>query len=267
MKRIIKKIIPRGLLQILRNIRNSIAPTAMIKEERKQLLERAQFFSQFVHTGDLCFDVGANTGNRVIPMLKNGAQVVAVEPQESCYRALEKKFGSTIRIVKKGVDEKKGVKDFYISDSSTISTFSEEWLQQVKNNRFKGQEWNKKVRVEMTTLNDLVTEFGLPAFIKIDVEGFELQVLKGLSHPVQLVSFEYAVPEQKQSLIQCVAHLQSLSSKYEFNFCVGEQMQFHLTQWLNGTAMQALMANDNGEFILSGWGDIYARIKKNGTDA
>jgi FkbM family methyltransferase len=262
MKQLIKKIIPTGLLQFLRNMRNHIAPPAIIKEERRQVQERIQFFSQFIHTGDLCFDVGANIGNRVEPMLKNGAQVVAVEPQESCYKILEKKFGSSISIVKKGMDEKKGVKDFYISDSSTISTFSEEWLEQVKNDRFKGQEWNKKVQVEMTTLDALVAEFGQPAFIKIDVEGFELQVLKGLSAPIQLVSFEYAVPEQKQGLIECVAHLQSLSNRYEFNFCVGEEMHYHMPQWLNGTDMQQLMANDNGEFILSGWGDIYARLKK-----
>jgi len=261
MKRILKKIIPAGLLNFFRGMRNSIAPPAMIREERRQMQEREQFFSQFIQRGDLCFDVGANMGNRVQPMLKNGAKVVAVEPQESCYRALEKKFGSSISIVKKGMDEKKGVKDFYISDSSTISTFSEEWLEQVKNNRFKGQEWNKKIQVEMTTLDDLITEFGLPAFIKIDVEGFELKVIKGLSKPVKLVSFEYAVPEQKESLIQCVAHLQSLDNSYEFNFCVGEEMKFHMPQWLNGTEMQRLMADDKGVFILSGWGDIYARLK------
>jgi FkbM family methyltransferase len=232
----------------------------MIREERRQMQQRAHFFSQFIKNGDLCFDVGANKGNRVDPMLKNGANVIAVEPQESCYRALEKKFGQSIRIVKKGMDEKKGVKDFYISDSSTISTFSEEWLDQVKDNRFKGQEWNKKVQVEMTTLDELISEFGKPSFVKIDVEGFELQVMKGLSQPIKLVSFEYAVPEQKQSLIQCVAHLQQLSNNYEFNFCVGEQMEFHLPQWLNGTDMQQLMADDSGVFILSGWGDIYAQL-------
>ncbi len=262
MKKLIKKILPAGLLNMLRNWRNAIAPPAMLKEEKRQMKERAQFFAQFVKTGDLCFDVGANMGNRVQPLLDNGARVVAVEPQETCYRALEKKFGNSIQIVKKGVDEQKGVKDFYISDSSTISTFSEEWLEQVKDNRFKGQEWNKKVQVEMTTMDELIREFGRPEFVKIDVEGFELQVMKGLSQPVPLVCFEYAVPEQKQSLINCVAHLQGLSNNYEFNFCVGEQMQFHLPQWLNGTDMQQLMANDNGEFIRSGWGDIYARLRK-----
>ena len=45
--------------------------------------------------------------------------------------------------------------------------------------------------VAVTTLDALIARFGVPAFIKIDVEGAEPDVLAGLSHAVPVLSFEY----------------------------------------------------------------------------
>lgn len=54
-------------------------------------------YGQFIRPGDLCFDIGANLGNRVALFLALGATVVAVEPQEICTRVLQLKFGRYVR--------------------------------------------------------------------------------------------------------------------------------------------------------------------------
>ncbi|MEN8172361.1 MAG: hypothetical protein ABFS03_05715, partial [Chloroflexota bacterium] len=42
------------------------------------------FYSQFIASNDLCFDVGANRGSRTKIFRQLGTRVVAVEPQAAC---------------------------------------------------------------------------------------------------------------------------------------------------------------------------------------
>jgi FkbM family methyltransferase len=175
--------------------------------ERKLLRKRKIFYASFVKKGDFCFDVGANLGNRIEPLLQIGAKVLAIEPQKTCIEYLQHKFGNKITLITKGVSDSEGVKSFYISDSSTISSFSREWINAVKEERFKEYNWDKVVETEMTTLDKLIQEYGVPVFIKIDVEGYELEVLKGLNSPVDVISFEYTTPEQTMKAIDCICHI------------------------------------------------------------
>ena len=88
------------------------------------LTSRIAFYSALIKQGELYFDVGANIGNRISPLLRVGARVVAVEPQKSLARFLRYKFGNQIQIVAKGIDSEKGIKTLYLADASTISSFS-----------------------------------------------------------------------------------------------------------------------------------------------
>lgn len=255
---IIKTILPEGLYRKYFSIKNRLFKLAAEESETPEQLEKRKvFYSQFFSPGELCFDVGANVGNRIAPMLLAGAKVVAVEPQKQCYEVLESKFGDKISVVKKGLGDKEEVKEFFISDESTISSFSKDWIDKVKESRFKYYNWNKVVKVQMTTLDKLIEQFGLPVFIKIDVEGYELEVLKGLSNKVKFISIEYTVPELTDKAIACIRKLMEINPDLKCNYSIGESMQLEMDTWMD--AMDMVNYIKTKQFIQTGFGDIYIK--------
>lgn len=249
---LLKEFLGEPFVENLRILRDNISPS-----HRQAILKRRLFYEQFVNGGDLCFDVGANIGNRVTPLLQLGAKVIAVEPQESCYKVLRARFGTKISIVTKGLGEKEGVQKFHISDTSTISSFSEEWINSVKDARFKEHNWNKTIEVEITTLDKLISKFGIPSFIKIDVEGYELEVLKGLSQPIKMISFEYTVPELTNKIIECISQVQISNPNILCNYSTGESMQMASVKWFEVKDFFEHIRQP--KFIDSGFGDIYLK--------
>lgn len=219
--------------------------------------KRLNMYSDFVQSGDLVFDIGANEGNRTEIFLSLGAKVVAVEPQAECIAKLEAKFGDKIDIVKKGLDEQEGKKLLYKSDSSLISSFNKDYIDSVKDDRFKGANWEAAGELEMTTIDKLIDKYGVPAFCKIDVEGFEQQVLKGLSRPLQSLSYEFVVPENIDNAKQCLSLLMQ-QGNVECNFSYGESMDLALGAWKSGKDMLDYMQTK--EFELYSYGDIYVRF-------
>jgi len=227
-------------------------------KERELTLNRKSFFEGFLSKGDLCFDVGANVGNRITPFLLIGAKVVAVEPQEPCYKLLRWKFGNKITLITKGLCEIECVRKFHIStDTNAISSFSDEWINSVKVDRFAQNNWDKTIDVEMTTLDNLIKEYGKPSLIKIDVEGYELEVLKGLSQPIKMISFEFTVPEQSNKIIECIDRIKDINPNIECNFTIGEETKFAKKNWLTVTELYELIKTQ--EFIWHRFGDIYVR--------
>ena len=264
MKIFLKKLLSERIIFILKKWKIKYFPSQyelLFKENQKNLFEtRIKFYSIFIKKGDLCYDVGANIGNRVDAFLHLGAEVIAVEPQKSCYTILEMKYGNKIKIVKKGLGAEVGTLDFHISDSTVLSSFSTDWINSVKSERFKNNKWKTILKTEITTLDNLILEFGVPAFIKIDVEGYELEVLKGLSKPIGLISFEYTVPEQTDKVIECIMQLESIENEIECNYCSGETMILELNHWIKASEMKKYISND--KFVKSGFGDIYIKCKQ-----
>ncbi len=228
------------------------------KREKEAAQDRIKFYSSFVKKGDLVFDVGAHTGNRVEAFLAIGAKVIAVEPQESCSKILRKKFGDKISVVQKGLGEKAGKKRFYVSSATTLSTFSDDWMNAVKQGRFKKQKWSSVGEIEITTLDELIKKSGNPDFVKIDVEGYETEVLSGLSKPVKMLSYEYTVPETQDKALECLNKVISIDSSVACNYSVGESMEFAMNKWVSPEEMKKIILSD--EFVNTGFGDIY--IKK-----
>jgi FkbM family methyltransferase len=218
------------------------------------------FYRQFVRDGDLCFDVGANIGNRTAVFLNLGAKVVAIEPQPSCVDALRKQHGRSGRlaVVPKAAGSRPGVGELMISPANALSSMSEDWLDTVKaSGRFRAfqtSSWKESITVPITTLDELIQEFGAPAFCKIDVEGYEAEVLRGLSRPIRVLSFEFA-PEFISGTQECLGILAKLGP-CEFNYSVGESLQLALANWVSSHELEQILTTMRDNRI---FGDVYAR--------
>ncbi len=226
-----------------------------------KLRRMQRFYAQFIQPSDLCFDIGAHVGNRSWIWSRLGARVVALEPQPLCMKLLRRWYGRRpgMTLIEAAVGATAGNATLWISERTpTVTTLSQEWIGAVqKAASFAAVEWQAQVTVPVTTLDALIAQHGVPTFCKIDVEGFELEVLRGLSQPLPVVSFEY-VPATKALAIDCIARLQRLGD-YEFNWSIGEQHRWQSRSWLTAEAMsnhlQQLAVDDQS-------GDIYARQVK-----
>ena len=218
--------------------------------------KRLEFYSQFIKKGDLVFDVGANIGNRSKIFHRLGAHVVAFEPQNHCADYLEMVFHGLpcFMLERVGLGSAPGEAEMLVSDASTISSLSPEWVSSVQDSgRFSGHEWNGRQVIRIDTLDNQIKKHGVPVFIKIDVEGFEEQVLLGLSQGVKAVSFEFT-PEMIGNALGCIRALEQVR-KYQYRFSFGESMAFSHDKWLDADGMGDYLAQvPQQEF-----GDVYAR--------
>jgi FkbM family methyltransferase len=256
----VRFVLHPGLWRKSRQLENERTHPGLWSKSQELENGRTQFYAAFVANGDLVFDVGANLGNRTAAFLNLGAKVVAVEPQSVCGRFLELKYGRRISLVKAAVGSAPGTLELRVDPgSTTLATLSGEWIDRMREGRFSSSAWTKSETVEVTTLDALISRLGHPAFIKIDVEGFEPEVLRGLSQPVGALSFEYATPEMTAQALECVRLIGRLSQAYEFNYSIGESAQLALGRWIGAHEITEIIEKRVEQ--LGGFGDIYARLK------
>jgi len=218
-----------------------------------------EFYKELVQPGGLVFDVGANLGKRTKVFLRLQAQVVAVEPQPACVRVLQLAFGRRAVIIPQALAATEGEGEIRIDDSSTISSMSEDWILAVKaSGRFATHRWGRTERIRTTTLDRLIEMYGEPSFVKIDVEGYEYEVLRGLSRPIQCLSIENT-PEQVKMTEKCLEHLAKLG-KIELNYSFGETMQWVFPKWMSIEEMTRFLEHV-GQSQEEGQGDVYVRYR------
>ncbi len=200
-----------------------------------------KLYLSFISPGDLCFDLGAHVGSRSAAILVLGARVVAVEPQPEYAGVLKRLYGRNpnFTLIAQAVGRQPGRSRLLVSTRTpTISTLSAEWATEVaKTPGFAGVAWDAHLDTEVTTLDALISKFGVPDFCKIDVEGSELDALLGLSQPIRALSFEY-IPAAIERALQCLQRLQELGA-YRFNLVEGEKPRFSLPDWVDRQTVAA----------------------------
>ena len=216
-------------------------------------------YANFVRAGDLVFDIGAHAGNRVRALASLGCRVVALEPQPDFAWLLRKLFGRSPRVVvvEAAVGDRSGRVLLSLSERTpTVTTIAAAWRDaRARDPDFARVQWNRQLEVEMTTLDRLIERFGVPAFVKIDVEGSEPAVLAGLGLAVPALSFEY-LPRVLEEVQVCVSRLTALGP-YRFNWSVGESNRLASDRWVDGTELLATLRTPAAQRRP---GDVYARL-------
>jgi FkbM family methyltransferase len=158
----------------------------------------------------IAFDIGANMGQTIDALLNNYDKIIAFEPNPSLAMGLRNRYDNSKVIVEElGVSDKNEVKTFNISNSHVVSTFSNDWI---TNSRFTGvYNWDTTIQVNTITLDDIIKKYGIPYFIKVDVEGYEYEVFQGLTLLLEetYFAFEWA-EEQYERINNTVDYLKKL---------------------------------------------------------
>lgn len=208
----------------------------------------------------LAFDIGANKGQSIQSLLLDYHSIVSVDPISSHLEIIKIVYKNELhenrlKIVEAAVSSKSGTK-IPIYEHDTITTAEIDW---VKSSRFSNSHtWKPPVLVETTTIDELVENFGCPHFIKIDVEGHELEVLSGMSRAYsELLAFEWA-EEMMDKAVQCIDRLKEL--RYiKFDICEMNDSLSFTPQWkLYDETIKKLKNNYTGN--KASWGMIWASL-------
>jgi len=256
--------------KVLKSIPGAKSINSMLLQKRIQnqflrlnQTEQSQlaFYSQFISKRDLVFDVGANVGSRSKLFLNLGAKVIAFEPQPELCEHLTQHLRNHTRftLMPIGLGLNTSVVKLRISDAHVLSSMSNRWIDSTtQSGRFSSYKWDNSIDVKVDTLDNMIYKFGIPKFVKIDVEGYELEVLQGLTHQIKYFSFEFTA-EDIDATLCCTNHLDKLGP-YFFKFSKGESLTFEMNEWKSiecfNKSLLKLVNDDN-----RAWGDIYAMKK------
>ena len=234
------------------------------RHDQRNISQKA-FYATIIGNDDLVFDVGANVGQRSAIFSQLAKMVVAFEPQPQCITHLRSrfKFKSNVKIEPIALSATGGDAIIYQSSSHDLSSMSSEFIQKVGKQLFSKETWDRTITIPTKTLDQMIALYGVPRFIKIDVEGFELSVLNGLSCPVHMLSFEFT-PLIIDEATKCVERVHDISANYLYNYCLGEELDFVLPDHVD---YKTFSQNVLPELECArSFGDIYAVMRTNQTD-
>jgi FkbM family methyltransferase len=230
----------------------SFADRRIVDDRRRELRFYRGLLEGF-RTGDLVFDVGANVGYKAGIFLEMGATVVAAEPDELNQAILTQKFlryrlkKKPLTVVGKAISEESSTQKMWIdAPGSALNTLCDKWAETLRDDearfgrRMSFGQWKE---VETTSIERLIAEHGVPYFVKIDVEGHELSVLRGMRQPVPYLSFEVNLPEFRAEGLECVQELGRLAADGQFNYSTDCRQGLAQQRWLNKEEISGVLAS------------------------
>jgi FkbM family methyltransferase len=220
-----------------------------------------EFYRSVLQPGALVFDIGANVGVLSAVFASLGARVVALEPNEDCVRHIQLSYGDKeIQVIHAAVGARNGLAILNVADERDVrSSVSDEWMKTMggQDESYRGI-WSRQSIIPMLTLDSLIEHFGMPQFIKIDVEGFEGKVISGLSAQPPLISFEFtaAFLDPAMRCLEMEVFRDGSSYNYAYNADWGYPVRFESTAWLTKKELKrALLEIGGGDHQ----GDVFVR--------
>lgn len=237
---------------------------AVARSLRVYRLDRAharglrRIYGEFVRPEDLVFDVGAHVGDRVAAFRALGARVVAVEPQARLAHVLRLLHGRDpdVTVLRAALGPDEGEATLLLNPANpTVATRSRAFVEAAAGAPgWEDQRWRGAETVPAATLDGLIAAHGAPAFVKIDVEGFEAEVLAGLSLPPPALSFE-VVAAARRAGRAALARAAALGYR-RFRLSLGESHVW-AGEWIDAAAMDATLAALPDA---ANSGDVYCRL-------
>ena len=216
-----------------------------------------KLYRAYIKPGDLVFDIGAHVGDRISSFRRIAALVIALEPQPLLQRALRLIHGNDpgVILVPAAAGPEISAQTLHINTQNPmVSTLSSAFLVEALGAEgWQDQNWDTTLTVPTITLDRLITTFGPPAFIKIDIEGYEDEALRGLTQPVPALSFEFTTIARDVAQ-RCLKTVTALGD-YSFNVALGESQQLQFEHGVSATQMSEYL-----ELLphAANSGDVYA---------
>jgi FkbM family methyltransferase len=215
------------------------------------------------NAGDLVFDVGCNKGNKTDIYLSQGARVICFEPNPTMFEPLVKKYCNNPSVIEvnAALGAAQGTMKMYLcraSDNTVITelcTLTKEFIEKAERFHCFKYSDNDTIDVPVITLDSAINTYGKPDYIKIDVEGFEVSVLAGLSVPIKALSFEYT-PELHTSAEKCCARLCEVFPGYKFNYSSRETEELFFKESTDALSVLAYLRRFEKDRVE--YGDIFA---------
>lgn len=225
----------------------------------KTQLKELDFYKSVI--GDrrsLIFDVGANKGHKSYLFSKLAKKVVLFEPGSEHLKVLKARFANNSQFIINdcALSSKPGKSDYFsISNNSGYNTLSNKHINTVVTTRgLLNNSSVEKITITTDTLDNFIATCGIPDYIKIDVEGFELEVILGLNVPVPIISFEANLPEFLQESLQIIEYLDALSeSRYYYNYSIENKLE--LDEFIPATDFKRLIADTKQQSL-----EVYCKL-------
>lgn len=143
----------------------------------------------------LLFDIGANRGEVAdIALNKGFTKVIACEPAPRIYKrlVLDRLYNPRVVPLRLAVSDTDNQRvSFYEADEDGLSTLNKNWLT-ADSMPYAGKRY-REISVNTITVDTLCSIYGEPDLIKIDVEGAEWSVLKGITRKYGKLTLEWTV--------------------------------------------------------------------------
>ena len=231
---------------------------------RRAALARNQmreFYRALLQPGGLVFDIGANVGVLSAVFASLDARVVALEPNADCVRHIQLSYADKqIEVIQAAVGAKNGLAVLNVSDERDVrSSVSDDWISTMggQDESYRGI-WSRLNVVPMLTLDTLIEHFGMPHFIKIDVEGFEEKVLSGLSSQTPLISFEFTAAFLAPAMrcLEMEVFREDSTFNFAYNADWGYPTRFEREAWLEKKDLKKALSDIEGS---DSQGDVFVK--------